>query len=146
MSLVEFQNEPLLSTVNKIPSEKAFVVIDRNVYDYQFLVSGVVEGNVILLLDTERNGIEQITAALSLHADITSIHIVSHGSPGCLYLGNSQLSLDTLEKYRWQLKTWFSQFSFNRVNGALWSGQQQIATLQNLKPGGFNVSTDILLI
>ncbi|WP_364305926.1 DUF4347 domain-containing protein [Moorena sp. SIO4A5] len=32
------------------------------------------------------------------NADISAIHIVSHGSPGCLYLGNSQLSLDTLTR------------------------------------------------
>ena len=37
---------------------------------------------------------------------MTSIHIVSHGSPGCLYLGNSQLSLDTLNSYQTQLESW----------------------------------------
>ncbi|MDE5089696.1 MAG: DUF4347 domain-containing protein, partial [Trichodesmium sp. St16_bin2-tuft] len=32
--------------------------------------------------------------------------MISHGSPGCLYLGNSQLSLDTLKGYEPQLQQW----------------------------------------
>ncbi|WP_442936632.1 DUF4347 domain-containing protein [Nostoc sp.] len=29
---------------------------------------------------------------MSQRRGIESVHIVSHGSPGCLYLGNTQLS------------------------------------------------------
>ena len=32
---------------------------------------------------------------------------MSHGSPGCLYLGNTQLSLETLDKYGEDLQKWF---------------------------------------
>ncbi|MDE5080408.1 MAG: DUF4347 domain-containing protein, partial [Trichodesmium sp. St18_bin1] len=35
-----------------------------------------------------------------------TLHIISHGSPGCLYLGNSQLSLDTLKQYAPEVQQW----------------------------------------
>ena len=35
-----------------------------------------------------------------------TVHIISYGGPGCLYLGNSQLSLDTLKHYAPQLQQW----------------------------------------
>ncbi len=35
-----------------------------------------------------------------------SLHIISHGSPGTLYLGNTTLELHNLEQYRSQLQKW----------------------------------------
>jgi hypothetical protein len=84
------------------------VIIDSNIQDYQVLAQGVIGKAKVQILDSNRDGIEQITNALRHHGEITNLHIVSHGAPGCLYLGNSELSLDTLEKYTSQLKTWFS--------------------------------------
>lgn len=40
------------------------------------------------------------------HSQLQTLHIVSHGSPGCVYLGNSELSLNTLKQYTPQLKNW----------------------------------------
>ena len=91
-------------------STKQIVFIDSQVEDYQFLAAGVVSGIETVILDSHRDGIEQITSALS-HRDFTTIHLVSHGSPGCLYLGNSQLSLDTLARYKSDLRTWFNSSS-----------------------------------
>ncbi|NEO29875.1 MAG: DUF4347 domain-containing protein [Symploca sp. SIO3C6] len=87
---------------------KMLVVIDQKVGDYKILAAGVKSGAKVLIIDFHRDGVEQITVALQEHIEISSIHIVSHGSPGCLYLGNSQLSLDTLNQYAPQLRSWFS--------------------------------------
>ena len=81
------------------------VVIDPRVEDYQTLVAGVVPGANILLLAPGEDGIEQITRAISL-IPTDSIHIISHGSPGCLYLGNERLGLETLERYAATLQAW----------------------------------------
>ncbi|MDJ0719178.1 MAG: DUF4347 domain-containing protein [Prochloraceae cyanobacterium] len=108
VSSLNLKAKNLVKFSETISQEKAFVVIDRSVPDYENLVRGVVPGNYILVLEEDRDGIEQISAALSLQTDITSIHLVSHGAPGCIYLGNSQLSLDTLDKYAQQLRTWFT--------------------------------------
>lgn len=81
-------------------------IIDPGVDNYQDLVAGVIPGSEVIVLDSNRDGVAQITEAVQGRSDIAEIHIVSHGSPGCLYLGNSQLSLDTLNRYAQQLKTW----------------------------------------
>ncbi len=87
--------------------KQQIVFIDSQVKDYQILAQGVLPGIEIIILESDRNGIEQITNVLSQKTDLTTIHIVSHGSPGCIYLGDSQLSLDTFNQYQPQLKTWF---------------------------------------
>lgn len=74
--------------------------------DYKQLIAGVVTEADVLLLDPKRDGIEQITEFLSHNPQTSSLQIISHGSPGCLYLGNSQLSLQTLDHYAPQLQTW----------------------------------------
>ena len=83
------------------------VIIDAGVEDSQALVDGVVEGAAVAVLDRDRDGIRQITEILSQHPQLTSLHVVSHGSPGCLYLGNTRLSLDTLQIYAKELQSWF---------------------------------------
>lgn len=89
-------------------TSRSLVFIDTAVADYQTLMSGVERGTQVILLHPEWDGVEQITTALSKHADdITTVHIVSHGSPGCLYLGNSCLNLKTLESYVSLLEKWF---------------------------------------
>ncbi len=81
--------------------------IDAGVSDYQSLVNGVKPGIEIVVLDSKRDGIEQITEVLT-KKQFATIHIVSHGSPGCLYLGNSELNLSNLDKCDRQLKSWFN--------------------------------------
>ena len=85
------------------------VFIDASVSDYQTLQTGVIAGVETVILSPNQNGIEEITDFLQQHPQITIIHIVSHGSPGCLYLGNSQLNLDNISKYADLLQHWQSE-------------------------------------
>ena len=85
------------------------VFIDASVSDYQTLQTGVIAGVETVILSQNQNGIEEITEFLQQHPQITTIHIVSHGSPGCLYLGNSQLNLDNISKYADLLQHWQSE-------------------------------------
>jgi hypothetical protein len=85
------------------------VFIDASVSDYQTLQIGVIAGVETVILSPNQNGIEEITDFLQQHPQITTIHIVSHGSPGCLYLGNSQLNLENISKYADLLQHWQSE-------------------------------------
>ena len=96
---------------NTFASAQQIVFIDQ-VEDYQLLAAGVIPGIEVVVLESDRNGIEQITEVLSQRTDISTIHLVSHGSPGCLYLGNSNLSLDTLNRYQSELQSWFNPPAF----------------------------------
>ena len=88
--------------------KKTLIVIDPGVEDYQTLAAGAIAGATVAILDADRNGIEQITALLETHSDIQSLHLVSHGAPGCLFLGNAQLTLETIDRYAWDLQNWFA--------------------------------------
>jgi Ca2+-binding RTX toxin-like protein len=88
--------------------QTTIVFIDSAVDDYQTLVNGVIPEAEVIVLDPNQDGVLAIAQALQARSNITSVHIVSHGSPGCLYLGNTQLCLDTLHHYTPQLQTWFT--------------------------------------
>ncbi len=82
------------------------VFIDLSVEDSQALLNGVMPGAEAILLDPQRDGIEQITAVLGDRSNINSLHIVSHGTPACLHLGSTQLHLGNLSAYAHQLRQW----------------------------------------
>ncbi|MDZ8094716.1 MAG: DUF4347 domain-containing protein [Nostoc sp. DedQUE05] len=87
------------------------VFIDSQVENYQSLVAGVLPNTSVVVLDPDQNGIEQISQVLGTHREINSLHIVSHGAPGQVYLGNSQLSYQTLNHYARQLMDWANVLS-----------------------------------
>jgi Ca2+-binding RTX toxin-like protein len=94
------------STLTPSHQVATVVFVDAGVDNYQQLVDGVIPSAEVFVLDREADGIEQISQVLQQRQDIGAVHIVSHGAPGCLYLGNSQLSLDTLNRYATQLQQW----------------------------------------
>ncbi|MEG4859315.1 DUF4347 domain-containing protein, partial [Microcoleus sp. K1-B6] len=89
-------------------SPSAIAFIDTQVENYQSLVAGVKPGTEVVVLDGNRDAIDQITDILALRTNIDSIHIVSHGAPGSLQLGNGCLSADNVETYSEKLQQWRS--------------------------------------
>ena len=81
------------------------VVIDPAVEAPHQLARGVRDGAEVLLLEPHRDSIAQITTALAA-GNYRSLHLVSHGSPGCLHLGNTDLSSGTIAQYKQQLLEW----------------------------------------
>jgi hypothetical protein len=97
-----------MSHVSRFTTNAAevLVVIDSGVTDFQLLAKSVMNGATLLVLEPHRDGIQQITEAQQRYG-ANILHIVSHGAPGCLYLGNTELSLETLDRYTEHLKQWF---------------------------------------
>lgn len=96
-----------LDLTPKTSNQVATVVfVDAGVENYQQLVNSVVSTAEVFVLDAAADGIEQISQVLQQRQDVGVVHIVSHGAPGCLYLGNTQLSLDTFNRYATQLQQW----------------------------------------
>ena len=98
-----FSNSFLRQTATTI------VFIDASLSDYQTLQAGIIEGVKTVIISPDQDGIEQISQILQQHPHITTIHILSHGAPGCLYLGNSQLNLTNIHNYTQQLQHWQRQ-------------------------------------
>ena len=83
------------------------VVIDAGVADYQQLMAGVVSDAAVVLLNDDQDGLAQITSALEHRPGVKQLHIITHGSPGTLYLGNGELNLTNLLDYQETLASWF---------------------------------------
>ncbi|MGB3265571.1 MAG: DUF4347 domain-containing protein [Microcoleus sp.] len=98
--------KPILNTSKNINPATRIVVIDAGVENADLLIEGVISTTEVFVLDGTADGIEQISLVLQHRPNTDAVHLISHGSPGCLYLGNSQLSLDTLIHYAPQLQQW----------------------------------------
>lgn len=92
-------------------NQKAIVFIDSTVTDYQSLVAGVNASSEVVILDRTKDSISQITEVLANRSNISAVHIVSHGSPGSLQLGNGSLNTENIEDYGTQLQQWRKSFS-----------------------------------
>jgi hypothetical protein len=99
--------------LNTQASGSAIAFIDTQVENYQGLMAGVKPGTEVVVLDGNKDAIDQITEILRARTNIDSIHIVSHGAPGSLQLGDGNLSLDDLEGDRHSLQQWFSQRTYS---------------------------------
>ncbi len=107
---IAIAKQPTQDLYEQIPATH-LVFIDPQVENYQSLVAGVLPNTSVVVLDPDQNGIEQISQVLATHREINTLHIVSHGAPGQVYLGNSQLSYQTLNHYAWQLIDWANVLS-----------------------------------
>ncbi len=86
---------------------RSIAFVDSSLEAQEQLVSGVIEGVEVVLLQPDQDGVVQISETLGQYqGQVTTIHIISHGAPGCLYLGNAQLNLDTLKRYTNVLQSW----------------------------------------
>jgi VCBS repeat-containing protein len=86
------------------------VIVDESVEDYEELINGLTSNPEdqfeILILDSQRDGIEQITEMLASRDDIDALHIVSHGRDGAVQLGSTTLTADNLGLYAGMLGQW----------------------------------------
>ena len=106
----------IMPNLNNQVLGSSIAFIDSQVPDYQSLVAGVTPGTEVVVLDGQKDAIAQITEILALRTNIDSIHIVSHGAPGSLQLGNGSLNADDLEGDRHCLQQWFLPLGKNRPN------------------------------
>ncbi|MBE9111866.1 DUF4347 domain-containing protein [Nodosilinea sp. LEGE 07298] len=126
---------------------QSVVFIDANVSDVQHLVDGVLPGVAVQVLVPDTNGIAQITDYLKVYPAST-VHLISHGAPGVLFLGNAQLDLTNLETHTQALKSWFSGqnsastlllYGCNIAAGD--AGEEFIETLHTLTGASIGAST-----
>lgn len=105
-----FQNPTLEAQANQ---GNAIAFIDSSIPDWQTLAAGIAAGTQVFILDAARDGVEQITQLLQTRQNIAALHIISHGRPGSVQLGNTWLNLENIETYALQLIQWRSAFTDN---------------------------------
>ncbi|WP_276574700.1 Ig-like domain-containing protein [Metapseudomonas otitidis] len=84
---------------------KEIVFVDTRAPNYQELLKAVSPNAEVVLLSTNKDGVQQIADALAGRTGIDAIHIISHGDSGVLLLGNGPLFEGNLAQYASQLST-----------------------------------------
>ncbi|MBT7696539.1 MAG: DUF4347 domain-containing protein, partial [Desulfobacterales bacterium] len=60
----------------------------------------------IVILDSNRDGLSQISETLAQHQGISAVHIISHGAAGMLRLGSKTINKEELDRYESSLASW----------------------------------------
>src|SRR4028118_1063726 len=94
----------MLHTIREI----AFIASD--IPEGQTLISGIKKGIETAILDPNQDAIAQITQTLK-GKKYSAIHIICHGAPGHLQLGNTALNIETLPHYTQQIQQWRESLS-----------------------------------
>ena len=97
--------------------QRELILIDAGVENREQLLAEILESKPdsaleIRMLDSNTDGVEQITAILAeTKGEYDAIHIISHGQEGEVSLGNTSLSADNLNRYANQLASWSDSLS-----------------------------------
>ena len=84
--------------------------IGSEIPDSQTLISGIKKGVETAILDLNQDAIAQITQTLK-GKKYSAIHIICHGAPGHLQLGNTALNIETLPQYTFEIQQWRESLS-----------------------------------
>ncbi|MBE9102917.1 tandem-95 repeat protein, partial [filamentous cyanobacterium LEGE 07170] len=135
-------------------SYRSILFIDSDIENFQRLLREVEPSAKVVVLDSQNDGVRQITKVLSEWPGCKTVYIVAHGTPGSLNLGSTQLSLDTLERYSWDLQSWFPAASHNTELPALFlygcqvaagdAGAEFVETLHRLTGAQIAASTTLI--
>jgi len=118
---------------------RPLIVLDAAIEAPEQLLRGVIDTAQVLQLDAQRNGVEQISEYLEQHQGINSLHLIAHGQPGGLQLGQTGLTSENLADWASQLRQWSTSLSsqasvvlYGCRTGAGTLGQQFLTHLQQL--------------
>jgi hypothetical protein len=100
----------LTSAGSSIVTPRTLAFIDAGIYDPQTIAVGL-QSDVKVLLDSSKDGIAQITEALSQYRDLDTVTIISHGNVGELFLGNTLLNQASLNSYAEEIQQWQQSLS-----------------------------------
>ncbi|MEQ9069736.1 MAG: DUF4347 domain-containing protein, partial [Gimesia chilikensis] len=131
------------------------VFIDESTDHYQQLIDDLLAQNdeqrqlEIILLDSEQDGILQISEALQNYSEVDAIHFVSHGTPQSVKLGATWLSLENLDHFSEAITGWSASFStgtdllfYGCDLAATASGQELLRQIQELTGADIAASSD----
>ena len=85
---------------------RAIVFIDSRLQNHDRIVQRISPEVRAVIIGSLSDGVLDITDILSSSC-CPEVHLMCLGSPGCLSLGNSELSLSTLTQYSLGLQNWF---------------------------------------
>ena len=110
MSSLSRQFSEFISSSRCLDS-RAIAFIDPKIARWDNLIQQVAPEIRVIVLGSLTDGVSAITQTLrSSHCQ--EVHLICSGTPGCLYLGRSELSRNTIIQYESKLQRWFSHLDF----------------------------------
>ncbi len=82
------------------------VFVDAGVTDFAVLGDGIGLDAEVVMLDSERDGILQITEVLRSRSNVQAIHLLTHGQSGRLELAGRSVDQKSLQQHAEQLREW----------------------------------------
>ncbi len=151
--------EALSSVLNDGNSGSAtrqeIIFVDAATPDYQELLSGIDTDAAdtdyqIFILQSDRDGVEQITGILGRFDTVDAVHLVGHGNEQGIQLGDSWLGQNNLADYAESLGAWSNTLSteadiliYGCNLAADNSGRQFINELANITEADVAASDDL---
>lgn len=89
-----------------VPATEEVLFIDQGVSAYQVLANSLARAVEVVFIAPDVDGVSVISEHLQGRKDLQGIHIVSHGGPGRLYLGNQLLTAAELTRRKQELRIW----------------------------------------
>lgn len=86
---------------------RAIVFVSAKVSNHISIIQKISPQARAFILGSQTNGIHSITKILATSM-CREVYVVATGMPGCIYLGNQELSMNTLIQYEDELENWFS--------------------------------------
>ncbi|MBF0445693.1 MAG: DUF4347 domain-containing protein, partial [Magnetococcales bacterium] len=130
--------------------EQEIVFIDPNVENYNTLIHDIDPNALVIVLDPNQGAVEQISAVLNDHSDLSTIHLVSHGGPGSLDLTGGTLDVDNITEQGDLIRGWSNALKENADIliygcdvGAGEVGQEFISRLADMTGADIAASDDI---
>ena len=112
---VQLAQEAFPSMVEQAAEEerRELVIVNENVSDYQQLIADLQGGDnkrviEVVVLEADRDGIDQISEILADRSDLAAVHFITHGAGGQINLGNSWLNSNSLQQNSQAVGGWGS--------------------------------------
>ncbi|TYC54434.1 DUF4347 domain-containing protein [Zoogloea oleivorans] len=124
--------------------------VDASLDDLDTLLAGLPAGAEVVLLDSTQDGLTQMLAALNGHNGVDAVHVLTHGAPGQIQLGNTQLNAATLSSVSSTLQALGQHLSadadilfYGCDVGASEEGRALISQIADLTGADVAASTDL---
>ncbi|MGB5619636.1 MAG: DUF4347 domain-containing protein, partial [Desulfobacterales bacterium] len=134
---------------------RELVFVNENIADYQQFIADLQGGNdnrvfEVVVLDADRDGIEQVSEILADRTDLAAVHFITHGTDGQINLGNTWLNGAMLQQNSAAVTGWGEALSetgdilFYGCNIAADSaGQSLLNTISDLTAADVAASDDL---
>ncbi len=115
--VVPVENRGTSTTDAAVTQTHELVIVNLSTPDYEIIVDDLIADRgdgrqfEVVILDTDRGGIEQLSELLGERADLDAVHIISHGNDGSISLGNELLNLDALIANATTIQGWGDAFT-----------------------------------